>query len=1638
MNRIQTRTWALKGSKWIEGEDKYYSHSIPSDTSTSKLPSEANYSDLIDLNCIVLLGVPGSGKTTELKIAKSTINKNNSIAETINLGQINSFEYLQNYLLETSKSLTKEKTSVVFFFDALDESPASVPVAFQWLISIVIQGKKIFESLGKQFFVRFSCRTADWLERFEDDLNNIWGKDHVGVYELPPLKTDEIVEFANEGKVNPTDFLNEVNNINCQPLAVRPVTLKMLLSIFKQDLKLPKDKAALYHQALLALCEESNLTRRLVGNTGVVSSSGRFELAAKMAAACILSNNSMIWDGTYTDALPSGAVSLNQITASNKTAESNHFLKSLQETLKTGIFFSSDNKIYSWSHLTFAEFLTAYYLTKKTSKIEEIKSFLVSKIPENNFIFPQLREVAGWVALLNEEFFDYLIATEPSLLLTSDVALTRDADKYRLTGALLDNLDQENLYDEYEWRSKYKTLNHPSLLNQLRVTVNNKSKSIFARRAAFDIAESCNLKEICSDLTNIVLDFSEDYNIRKGALRALLGLNPTQFIEDLKQLVKIDPKLDPDDEIKGEVLQFLWPKHLKPKELFEAFSLPQNSSLIGSYSVFLHNVDFSTLNEAGALEALCWLHKANEFNSEYHFKKIIDNLLVATWKLTPNKKIVSELTKCILWLQKNSPYFYLSNSVFTKLYLDDAYLKRHSLLVALLENSEFDTENIIDLTYRPWQILSPQDVLWLIDLYKDERFSNHKTILCKSILRLLNWDDNEGWKRLLDISDYDKDLAEIISHETYISLDSSHAKWQSEDYLRRKKQDEDNSTNLSPIEIAEISIKKTEESISYWWQLNLVLLGDPNKPDRISEFSGSLDKGIWNDLTQDSKNKILGFAKQYLLDFELSNSDHLQPNTFSRPAAAGYRAFHLLYTHDSETYQQIPSDVWLKWLESLLSFYSNELIDSEIHRHILSDAYSTAPSEFIKALNNFTEKKSDLYHSLNLCESWADENLLDQFWRLFKLNLDNGLNKNEIWKIFLNISYDPATTEALSKLNETLNPDIQKISSEDVKVVCLLFNSHTTVFFDTLEKLEITNNEVFKHILSELLDHINIGEFLKNNDENCFYLAKLYIWLQDVTDSNKTETTTNTSFDQTSFFLSRALNQLVLLGTKQAVEAIAWLTKKLPKTIWLKWSLNDAKEIQRKTFNDWPQAEEVLTRLNLFQNDSLQVEINTNQSKNNPLNLDTSFSISLETISEDYSIQESNQLKIIAVATEWFSKNGGISTFNRKLCIALARAGHKIYCFIPDATSSEIESAKAANINLVTCKPSPGIISYQEKLNAGPYPQINFQPDLIIGHSHITGPQALRLASQLYACPYVHVVHTLPDELEAHKPSDDDKSFSGRPSNGLMKLDLQKEICLKSALVITVGPVLYESVCTDLKMYEDQLKVINLNPGLDDDLFKVNSKATPDLPMTNRCRMSGRIDDNRIKGVDIAAYLAHECTNDPDLSRIKFIFRGFDASNMDRNFKELMNTLKINPTNITPKPFSTDEHDLIAEMHELSLVIMPSRCEAFGLVGLEAISAGIPTLISKKSGLGQLLLSLVDNERELSVCSKEYIKEIVLDTYNDHSATVPIWLNSLKIIISDRHAAFIKASKLRDELKNILTWSIAIHKLNPDLIKLKT
>ena len=118
--------------------------------------------------------------------------------------------------------------------------------------------------------------------------------------------------------------------------------------------------------------------------------------------------------------------------------------------------------------------------------------------------------------------------------------------------------------------------------------------------------------------------------------------------------------------------------------------------------------------------------------------------------------------------------------------------------------------------------------------------------------------------------------------------------------------------------------------------------------------------------------------------------------------------------------------------------------------------------------------------------------------------------------------------------------------------------------------------------------------------------------------------------------------------------------------------------------------------------------------------------------------------------------------------------------------------------------------------------------------------------------------------------------------------------------------------------------------------------------------MFGRGDneDFQLKGYDIAACAIAELKDEPE--RYKLVFVGA-PSGKEEKVADLLLQQGIERSQLTLRRFNENANQLAQLFCEVDLAIMPSRTERFDLDTLEALSAGLPVLVSGNSGLGEAL-----------------------------------------------------------------------------------
>lgn len=384
-------------------------------------------------------------------------------------------------------------------------------------------------------------------------------------------------------------------------------------------------------------------------------------------------------------------------------------------------------------------------------------------------------------------------------------------------------------------------------------------------------------------------------------------------------------------------------------------------------------------------------------------------------------------------------------------------------------------------------------------------------------------------------------------------------------------------------------------------------------------------------------------------------------------------------------------------------------------------------------------------------------------------------------------------------------------------------------------------------------------------------------------------------------------------------------------------------------------------------------------------------------------------LRVLAVGTEWRSGAGGLSTVNRELCVALANKGHDVACLVLEASPQELFAAKSSGVDLIIAVKSPGQ-SNEVRLSRRPPLPSGWVPELIIGHGRITGPAALSIqADHFPAAKRLHFIHMAPDEIEWHKMDRSDDAGARAELRSRIEFDLGAG----ATRVVAIGPRLHGR--TEMDFSGVGKPPIRLDPGFDSRDVTAMSPP-PGNPW--RVLLVGRAEDTKLKGLDIAARaLGLVARAWSKSAALELMVRGSPPHHCEDLREKLVEWADCPALHIIVRPFDSDVEQLNADYRRASLVLMPSRAEGFGLVGLEAIVSGVPVLASSRSGLGELLLEQLDE-----VASSQ----IVIPVTGDLSADAQVWATAIRGVLDHRDKSFDRARTLRLGLQEQKSWRAAV------------
>ncbi len=455
----------------------------------------------VTVPCLVLLGPTHSGKSHAFTEAMAQLRAAGQVVLLRDLGTYDTGADLRERIFDNPefRAWVAGTHPLYLFLENLDECRLYVKTAARILLEMFADYPR------ERLFVRIACRSAEWSSLLETGLRQLWDARAVVIYELAPLRREDIIVGALARGVDPPMFLAALEQANALPLAETPLNLLDLLDSYRRGGHLPGSQQALYAAACVRLCTEHSPSRVDSGVLGTLSPTARVAVAARIAALTLFANRYGIQSAQLV-ADPAD-LQLNDIIGGEEpTAHGSVVVDRLAviNTLQTGLFAVPIADRQVWVHRSYVEFLAAHYLVTHAVPLPQVQSLLFNPHDPDGGMIPQLHGVSAAAASLRPDLFRLLAETDPEVLLQADFGTVASVDRAYLADHLLRAYDRGDLLaGRWNVERGYAQLLHPGLATQLRSYLVDPHWSETTRRVAITIAEACGIGALrsCYEIT---------------------------------------------------------------------------------------------------------------------------------------------------------------------------------------------------------------------------------------------------------------------------------------------------------------------------------------------------------------------------------------------------------------------------------------------------------------------------------------------------------------------------------------------------------------------------------------------------------------------------------------------------------------------------------------------------------------------------------------------------------------------------------------------------------------------------------------------------------------------------------------------------------------------------------------------------------------------------------------------------------------------------------------------------------------------------------------------------------------------------------------------------------------------------------
>lgn len=549
-------------------------------------------SDFRQHHAYVLLGNPGSGKTTEFDREREA------------LGDTAIYEKARDFIGLNLDSHQEWRNKTIFI-DGLDEVRAGATDQRTPLDEIRLR----LEQLGVPKF-RLSCREADWLGANDrQSLERICPDSNVTVLRLNPLDDEAATELLSSQNMrsDAREFMDEARGRGLSGLLGNPQTLSLLAEAVGHGESWPTSRAETFEAACRKMAAEQNQEHLAAADALPPLTS--VDAAGYLCAMHLLADVEGYLPTMRPDA--GALVCIDELEETSGTPNRH----CMRQALATSLFTGTQETGFTPVHRHIAEFLGGRYLAKLIADglpASRVVALMTSR--SDGRVTTELRGLSAWLSVYSSEARPQFIDVDPvGVGLYGDIEdfspgekehLLKSLARFAAQGPLLGFQQHDSRQDGFRSSTAeaFRPLASADMalaIKRLLTELGTESQDHRFLELICEVlsgADQSSLEALVlllPELEASVRDPARPPFARRLALDAYLRIAPlgdrkTHTLTQLLNEIHNRDLPDPDDDLCGTLLEYLYPTWLSPSQVWRYVQPRHRSNYHGRFGHFWH------------------------------------------------------------------------------------------------------------------------------------------------------------------------------------------------------------------------------------------------------------------------------------------------------------------------------------------------------------------------------------------------------------------------------------------------------------------------------------------------------------------------------------------------------------------------------------------------------------------------------------------------------------------------------------------------------------------------------------------------------------------------------------------------------------------------------------------------------------------------------------------------------------------------------------------------------------------------------------------------------------------------------------------------------------------------------------------